>query len=258
MRYNYSINKFRKKFGKYIQSTYRLNNIYLKEVGNSMAKLLFVEDSAEIREIVTDYFTEKGKDIMEIDIACDGNKGIELAGSNTYDLALIDIMLPGASGFAVCKALRAKSDCPIIFLTALGTEDNILKGYEAGCDEYVTKPFSLKVLYAKCLAHLKRSGGPDDLRVLSAGEIKMYPSKMQVFVNGEEIFPAPKEYFLLKVLIENKGYVLSRQKLLDMVWGVGHDGNDRAVDTHIKKLRKMLGSEGSRIKTVIGGGYKIT
>lgn len=258
MRYNYFTNKIRKKFEKDIQSTHRSNSIYPKEDGNSMAKLLFVEDSAQIREAVTDYFTEKGKGIMDMDIADNGNKGIELAESNTYDLAILDIMLPGASGFAVCKALRARSDCPIIFLTALGTEDNILSGYEAGCDEYVTKPFSLKVLYAKCLAHLKRNGDPDKLRILSAGEIKMYPSKMQVFVNGEEVFPAPKEYFLLKVLIENKGYVLSRQRLLDMVWGVGYDGNDRVVDTHIKKLRRKLGSEGSRIKTVIGGGYKVT
>ena len=167
-------------------------------------------------------------------------------------------MLPGASGFDVCKALRSKSKCPIVFLTALANESNILKGYEIGADEYMVKPFSLKVLYAKCLALLNRT--ETELQkelVLECGGIKLYPLRMEVEAEGQKITLAPKEYFLLKVLMENKGMVLGRDRLLDLVWGIGFDGTDRVVDNHIKKLRKSLGKSGDAIKTVIGGGYKI-
>ena len=147
---------------------------------------------------------------------------------------------------------------PIVFLTALGNEDNILKGYEIGADEYMVKPFSPKVLYAKCLALLSRTEA--DLSrevVIECGDIRLYPLRMDVEAGGQKIKLAPKEYFLLKVLMENKGIVLSRERLLDLVWGVGFDGTDRTVDSHIKKLRKSLGSCGGAVRTVIGGGYKI-
>ncbi|MBO4242757.1 MAG: response regulator transcription factor, partial [Clostridiales bacterium] len=158
-----------------------------------------------------------------------------------------------------CKALRKKSCCPIIFLTALGSEDSILKGYDIGADEYMVKPFSLNVLYAKCLALLARAGtGRTDEKVLECGSIKLYPLRMEVTADGKEIVLAPKEYLLLKALIENKGIVMGRNRLLDIVWGDDFDGFDRVVDNHIKKLRRKLGSEGDRIKTVIGEGYKLT
>ena len=167
-------------------------------------------------------------------------------------------MLPGANGFEVCKALRAKSRCPIVFLTALGNESNILKGYETGCDDYVVKPFSLKVLYAKCLALLSRTEAELNKEpVLECGDIRLYPLRMEVEAAGRKINLAPKEYFLLKVLMENKGIVFGRDRLLDLVWGIGFDGSDRVVDNHIKKLRKSLGTSGNAIRTVIGGGYKI-
>ena len=167
-------------------------------------------------------------------------------------------MLPGANGFEVCKALRGKSKCPIVFLTALGNESNILKGYETGCDDYVVKPFSLKVLYAKCLALLSRTEAELNKElVLECGDIKLYPLRMEVEAGGSKVTLAPKEYFLLKVLMENRGMVRGRDRLLDLVWGIGFDGSDRVVDTHIKKLRKSLGSSGNAIRTVIGGGYKI-
>ncbi len=225
-----------------------------------MTRLLLVEDSVQIRELVSTYFIKTGA--FEVDAAADGIEGLKYVESNDYDLAILDIMMPGASGFDLCRVLRRKSDCPIIFLTALGNEDNILKGYALGADEYMVKPFSLKVLYAKCLALLSRAKEKDapkeDVKILTAGPVSLDPSRMEVAINGNEIIMAPKEYLLLKVLMENQGQVLGRDRLLDMVWGVDFVGSDRVVDAHVKKIRKKLGEAGKCIKTVIGGGYKIT
>lgn len=221
-----------------------------------MARILIVEDAEELLSLVASFFESKGS--FDVDTASDGNTALNLIGSNDYDIAILDIMLPGASGFDVCKALRSKSKCPIVFLTALANENNILKGYEIGADEYMVKPFSLKVLYAKCLALLNRTDtGLQKEIVLECSGIKLYPMRMEVEAEGKKIILAPKEYFLLKVLMENKGMVLGRDRLLDLVWGIGFDGTDRVVDNHIKKLRKNLGKPGEAIKTVIGGGYKI-
>ena len=221
-----------------------------------MARILIVEDNEELLKLVADFFWSKGS--FEVVTASDGNCALSLIGEKDFDIAILDIMLPGTNGFEVCKALRSKSECPIVFLTALANEDNILRGYEIGADEYMVKPFSLKVLYAKCLALLNRTEA--DLHkelVLECGDIKLYPLRMEVEAGGRKIDMAPKEYFLLKVLMENKGIVLGRDRLLDLVWGYGFDGTDRVVDNHVKKLRKHLGSAGEQIRTVIGGGYKI-
>ena len=221
-----------------------------------MARILIVEDNEELLALVADFFRSKGS--FDVDTAPDGNRALSLISAKEYDIAILDIMLPGTNGFEVCKALRSKSRCPIVFLTALGNEDNILKGYEIGADEYLVKPFSLKVLYAKCLALLNRTDA--ELRkelVLECGDIKLYPLRMEVEAGGRKVMLAPKEYFLLKVLMENKGIVLGRDKLLDLVWGLGFDGSDRVVDSHIKKLRRALGDSGDAIRTVIGGGYKV-
>ena len=221
-----------------------------------MARILIVEDAKELLSLVAGFF--ESKESFDVDTAADGNTALNLIDSNDYDIAILDIMLPGASGFDVCKALRSKSKCPIVFLTALANENNILKGYEIGADEYMVKPFSLKVLYAKCLALLNRTDtGLQKEIVLECSGIKLYPMRMEVEAEGKKIILAPKEYFLLKVLMENKGMVLGRERLLDLVWGIGFDGSDRVVDNHIKKLRKNLGKPGEAIKTVIGGGYKI-
>lgn len=221
-----------------------------------MVRLLIVEDSGQLRKLVADYFAKDSS--WSVDAAADGYEGLQLVEKNDYDIAILDIMLPGPSGFDICKILRRKSSCPIVFLTAMGTEDNILKGYDLGADEYMVKPFSLKVLYAKCLALLARSmDGKTDEKVLTCGAIRIFPSRMQVMCEDSEVELAPKEYFLLKVLMENQGHVLGRDKLLDLVWGADFVGSDRVVDNHIKKLRKALGSHGNSIKTVIGGGYKI-
>ena len=221
-----------------------------------MVRLLVVEDSTQLRELVAAFFAKEGTWI--VDTAKDGFQGLQLVEKNDYDIAILDIMLPGPSGFDICKILRRKSNCPIVFLTALGTEDNILKGYGIGADEYMVKPFSLKVLYAKCLALLSRTEAEltrED--VIECGGIRLYPLRMEVVAGGQEVALSPKEYFLLKALMENKGIVLDRDRLLDLVWGVGFDGTDRVVDSQIKKLRKSLENYGGAIKTVIGGGYKI-
>ena len=221
-----------------------------------MARILIVEDSAQIREAVTDFFVERSNGAFAVEAAADGDEGLAAVRENEYDIVILDIMLPGASGYDICRKLREKSDCPIIFLTALGTEDNILLGYEMGADEYMTKPFSLMILYTKCLVLLDRKVKKEKERVLESGDIKLYPSRMQVFAGSKEVELAYKEYFLLKALLENKGHVLSRQKLLDLVWGTDYFGNDRVVDTHIKNIRHKLGPSGNQIKTVIGSGYK--
>ena len=221
-----------------------------------MVKILIVEDNEELLDLVAGYFKSKGS--FDVFTAADGNAALRLVDEKDFDIAILDIMLPGPDGFEICKALRGKSRCPIVFLTALGNEDNILKGYEIGADEYMVKPFSPKVLYAKCLALLSRTEAELTKEVvIECSDIKLYPLRMDVEAGGHKIKLAPKEYFLLKVLMENKGIVLDRDRLLDLVWGVGFDGTDRTVDSHIKKLRKSLGSYGSAIKTVIGGGYKI-
>lgn len=221
-----------------------------------MVKILIVEDNEELLDLVARYFKSKGS--FDVFTAADGNAALRLVDEKDFDIAILDIMLPGPDGFEICKALRGKSRCPIVFLTALGNEDNILKGYEIGADEYMVKPFSPKVLYAKCLALLSRTEAELTKEVvIECSGIRLYPLRMDVEAGGQKIKLAPKEYFLLKVLMENKGIVLDRDRLLDLVWGVGFDGTDRTVDSHIKKLRKSLGSYGCAIKTVIGGGYKI-
>ena len=221
-----------------------------------MVRILIVEDNEELLALVADYFKNKGS--FDVFTAPDGTSALKLVDEKDFDIAILDIMLPGPNGFEICRTLRNKSRCPIVFLTALGNEDNILKGYEIGADEYMVKPFSPKVLYAKCLALLGRTEAELTKEVvIECGDIRLYPLRMDVEAGGHNIKLAPKEYFLLKALMENKGIVLDRDRLMDLVWGVGFDGTDRTVDSHIKKLRKSLGSSGRAIKTVIGGGYKI-
>ena len=222
-------------------------------------KLLVVEDSSQIREMIGDYFSSKQEKLFDLDFAADGDTGLEKVYENEYDLVLLDIMLPGASGFDICRQLRSSSSCPIIFLTALGTENDILHGYELGADDYIVKPFSLAALYAKCTALVKRAKGMVHTGTkLTCGSIELDPIKMSVSVSGSEIKLAPKEYFLLKLLMDNKDRVLSRETLITKIWGYDFDGDERVVNNHIKKLRQALGSESKHVRTVFGGGYKLT
>ncbi|SCW31874.1 DNA-binding response regulator, OmpR family, contains REC and winged-helix (wHTH) domain [Ruminococcaceae bacterium YRB3002] len=221
-------------------------------------RILIVEDTPELLEAICVFWHEQGAGLWEVVTSVDGDDAINKVMSEDFDLMILDIMLPGASGFDICRAARNKGDCPIIFLTALGAESEIMKGYETGCDDYVVKPFSIRHLYAKSLALLKRAKGRNGEDILSCGAVALNRHTMMVTVNGKETDIRSKEYYLLLFLQENKNAVLTRQRILDRVWGDNLDVNDRIVDITISRLRSELGDAGKQIRTVIGRGYKIT
>lgn len=220
-------------------------------------KILLVEDDAEIREIITDYFMEKSEGILAVYTAETGIEGQLESIDGGYDLVLLDVMLPEVDGFTICRELRKNSDVPIIFITAKHNEYDRLHGYQLGCDDYVTKPFSLAELYAKVTALLRRSKGMVRKEVMISGSIKLDPYGCTVLVNDEEAILAPIEFAILKILMESKGKVVSRDSLIIRIWGYDFDGNDRVVDNHIKKLRKALGPSSTQIKTIFKKGYKL-
>lgn len=219
-----------------------------------MSKILLAEDEKALRDITVKYLTKNG---IEVDETDNGNDACSLVENNHYDCIVLDIMMPGKDGKEVCKFIRSKYDVPVIFLTALGEECDIVEGYEIGADEYITKPFSTKLLQMKINALINRYRGllvKNGMIVMD--ELVIEPAKRRVTANGAEITLAPKEYDLLIYLIENKGIVLSRNQILDQVWGREYEGYDRAVDTHIKKLRAALADCGYHVETVIKAGYK--
>ena len=216
-------------------------------------KLLIAEDDVSLRHIVSAFFMKNG---FEVDQAGDGDDACRLVIQNHYDAIILDIMMPGKDGKEVCKFIRSRYDVPVLFLTALGSENDIVEGYEAGADEYVTKPFSTKLLLVKVNALINRYRGllVKDGRI-SVDEIVIEPSRRQVSVDGRPVELSPKEYDLLLYFIENKERILSRDKILDAVWGDDFEGYDRAVDTYVKKLRASLGGASHHIETVIKSGY---
>lgn len=218
-------------------------------------RILIAEDENNLRAVLCDYFRSQGDEPIP---AANGAVALELAQQEVFDGVLLDIMMPGLDGFSVCRALRKTSDVPIIFLTALSDEEDKLHGYELGADDYVTKPFTMRVLYAKLTALINRSRGSVLMGdQLIAGQIRIRLSAQQVFASGQEIFLSPKEYALLLCLMRNRGMVMSREQLLVKCWGYDYEGEARAVDTHIKRLREKLGTAANHIKTVIKAGYKL-
>ena len=218
-------------------------------------RILIAEDEPKLLEVLCDFFESKG--VIPVP-AADGAKALELAQNDHFDGVLLDIMMPKLNGLSVCRELRKSSDVPIIFLTALSDEEDKLLGYELGADDYVTKPYSMAVLYAKLMALINRSRGSmlsGDL--ITAGPIRIQVSAQQVWADDMPITLTPKEYALLLCLVRNRGMVLSREQLLIKCWGYDYDGDSRAVDTHIKRLREKLGSASTCIKTVIKSGYKL-
>ncbi|MGI5882770.1 MAG: response regulator transcription factor [Dethiobacteria bacterium] len=220
-------------------------------------KLLLVEDDAEIREIIIDYFMEKSNGVLAMDFAGTGIEGLEKYYEMKYDLLLLDVMLPGVDGFAICRELRKTSDIPIIFITAKHQENDRLYGYNIGCDDYVTKPFLLAELYAKVMALLKRAKGLVKNEFMVAGSIKLDPYRCTVYVRDAEVDLAPMEFAMLKMLMENRSRVVSRESFLLRLWGYDFEGNDRVVDNHVRKLRLALGDASAQIKTVFKKGYKL-
>ena len=221
-------------------------------------RVLIVEDMQEILDNVCDFFLEEGKDLLEVTRCSDGSEAMDKVANEDFDLMILDIMLPGASGFDICKAARKKGDCPIILLTALGSESSILRGYELGCDDYVVKPFVMRHLYAKSLALLKRAQKSAAGEVLKCGAISLNRRAMVVTVNGREIEIQAKEYALLYYLLSNKDSILTRENILDHVWGDNLDVSDRVVDNTIRRLRATLGEASAQVRTVFGKGYKLT
>lgn len=216
-------------------------------------KLLFAEDDVALRSIAATVFRKNGYDV---DVVGNGNDACVMVEKNRYDAIILDIMMPGKDGKEVCKFIRSRYDVPVIFLTALGAENDIIEGYEIGADEYVTKPYSTKLLLMKVNALINRYRGllVKDGRI-AVDEITIEPARRQVSVDGKKIEMSPKEYDLLLFFIENKERILSRELILDKVWGDDYEGYDRAVDTYVKKLRATLGKASYHIETVIKCGY---
>ena len=222
-----------------------------------MKKVLLVEDDREIREAIRDFFTGMASEDIALNVAADGEEGREMILSESWDLLLLDVMLPGVDGFSLCRTARRKSDVPIIFLTARAREEDILYGYDLGCDDYIIKPFSIAALLAKVRALFKRSTGSTGSAQMKCGNITVDPRSYRVFVCEKEIELPPKEYEILLFLMKNQGNVCTREQLLVKFWGYDYEGDERCLNNHIKKLRAALGTAGTQVKTVITKGYKL-
>lgn len=230
-------------------------------------QMLLVEDDAGIREVIEDYFlsrksipgagNKQEEDEITVISAGDGEEGLARIAEGGFDIVILDIMLPGMDGFSLCRKLRKDSAVPVIFLTARGQEEDRLKGYLLGCDDYVVKPFSLAVLYARVRALVKRARGMVLENVMELGGVRLLPDRGIAYAGGEELALTPKEFALLRYLLENRGRTISRERILISVWGYDFEGSDRVVDNHIRKLRKKLGKYGKQIKTVIKKGYRM-
>ena len=220
-----------------------------------MYTILLVEDEPGMRTIICDYFAAQ-TDAPAVVCAEDGHAALALVAAQDFDLALLDIMLPEADGFAVCRAIRRKSDMPVIFLTARRAEEDKLQGYGLGADDYMEKPFSLPVLYVKVQALLRRAKGYVCDAALHAPGVTLNLRTGLVAVDGREIDLPPKEFALLRLLMENPGGLLPRETLLTRVWGWDYDGSDRVVDNRIKNLRRALGPHAACIRTIFKTGYR--
>ena len=231
------------------------NHIIERGEPSMKKKVLLVEDEELMREVIKDYFEDGGFAVTE---TADGAAALEILEIHEFDVILLDIMIPEIDGFSVCRRIRKTNDVPIIMITARSDEDDKLLGYELGADDYVTKPFSPKVLLAKANALIKRNKGEvcGGEGIISAGGITVDQNSHTVAVDGTYIELTPKEYDLLVYLMKNRGRVLSRDTLLSKVWGYDYFGDLRTVDTHIKKLRAKLGDKAVYIKTLIKAGYK--
>ncbi len=217
-------------------------------------KVLVVDDESRMRKLVKDFLVKKDFEVLE---AADGEQAIEVFfADKNIDLVILDVMMPKMDGWEVCKEIRQYSKVPIIMLTAKSDERDELLGFELGVDEYISKPFSPKILVARVEAILRRSGNAVGNEKLSAGGIELDVQAHEVRLDGELIELSYKEFELLHYFIINQGVALSREKILNNVWNYDYFGDARTIDTHVKKLRSKLGAKGEYIKTIWGMGYK--
>ncbi len=217
-------------------------------------KVLVVDDESRMRKLVKDFLVKENFEVLE---AGDGEEALDVFfQEKDIALILLDVMMPKMDGWQVCKEIRNYSKVPIIMLTAKGDERDELQGFELGVDEYISKPFSPKILVARVEAILRRSNPMMSEDILSAGGIDLNRSARQVTIDGKNIELSYKEFELLAYFMENQGIALSREKILNNVWNYDYFGDARTIDTHVKKLRNKLGEKGDMIKTIWGMGYK--
>ncbi|WP_320047546.1 response regulator transcription factor [uncultured Ilyobacter sp.] len=216
-----------------------------------MERILLLEDEDKMRKVVKNFLVKAGYEVIE---ACDGEEALELFYENTFDLAILDVMVPKIDGWTICRKIRKESKIPIIMLTARSTEDDELFGFDLGADEYITKPFSLKILLARVKVLLKRKESIVEDNSLKVGKLEIDSNSHRVIFCGEILDLTPKEYDMLLMMVKNKDIAISRERFLNQIWGFDYYGDLRTVDTHVKQLRKKL--NGKHIKTVRGVGYR--
>lgn len=217
-------------------------------------KILVVDDESRMRKLVKDFLTKSGYLVIE---AADGSEAIDIFfEQKDIALILLDVMMPKMDGWEVCREIRQYSKVPIIMLTAKSDERDELQGFELGVDEYITKPFSPKILVARVEAILRRIGQKGQGEALTAAGIVLDKAAHQVTIDGKAVELSYKEFELLAYFMENQGVALSREKILNHVWNYDYFGDARTIDTHVKKLRSKMGEKGDLIKTIWGMGYK--
>ena len=217
-------------------------------------KVLMVDDESRMRKLVNDFLSRKNYEVIE---ACDGEEAIDkFYGDKDISLVILDVMMPKMDGWEVCREIRKNSSVPIIMLTAKSEENDELTGFECGADEYISKPFSPKILTARVDALVRRTYQIDNSEIIEIGGIEIDKAAHIVRIDGNEIELSYKEFELLSYFIDNKGLALSREKILNNVWNYDYFGDARTIDTHVKKLRKKMGEKGDYIRTIWGMGYK--
>lgn len=216
-------------------------------------KILVVDDESRMRKLVKDFLVRKNYDVIEAE---NGEQAVDIFFSEKeIALIILDVMMPKMDGWQVCKEIRQFSKVPIIMLTAKGDEKDELQGFELGVDEYISKPFSPKILVARVEAVLRRTSGTED-EIIEIGGITLDKAAHMVRVDGVSIDLSFKEFELLSYFVTNKGVALSRERILNNVWNYDYFGDARTIDTHVKKLRSKMGEKGDYIKTIWGLGYK--
>ena len=218
-------------------------------------KILVVDDESRMRKLVKDFLVKSNYDVLEAE---DGEQAVDLFfREKGISLVVLDVMMPRMDGWQVCKEIRAYSQVPIIMLTARGDEQDELQGFKLGVDEYISKPFSPKILVARIEAVLRRTQADTQEGRPSCGGILIDKAAHQVEIDGQPVELSYKEFELLTYFVENRGIALSREKILNNVWNYDYFGDARTIDTHVKKLRNKMGARGDMIKTIWGMGYKL-
>lgn len=224
------------------------------EVGMDRTKILVVDDESRMRKLVKDFLQKNNYDVVE---AGDGSEALDIFfEQNDIALIILDVMMPKMDGWQVCREIRQSSQTPVIMLTARSEERDELQGFGLGVDEYISKPFSPKILVARVEAILRRSHVLGSEEVMDAGGIRINKAAHEVTVGEGQVDLSYKEFELLVYFVENEGIALSREKILNNVWNYDYFGDARTIDTHVKKLRNKLGEKGNYIKTIWGMGYK--